>query len=419
VFLGIEIGSWPYEWANKVNTVNTVDWILLGALAVFAWAGWRQGFVAGVLSFAGFLGGGIAALLWLPNLIKSFVTDQTLSVIVLGVAVLASAILGQVLFSILGRKLRDSLTWRPVKFVDSFAGSALNVLAFALVGWVIASVLVFMPNNSIAGQIGQSQVLSTLDAIVPNQARTLFKNVSTLVGQTGIPRIVSGLGQAPSTNVAEPEAGISQSVFPVIETFTVRLTGDAQECNESVSGSGFYFAPGRLLTNAHVVAGARGIQVRLAGLENSVPGLVIYFDPQKDVAVIATQELGTRVALFARGKAQVGDNAAVAGYPGGGDLMVTPARISGILSARGENIYGDAGVERQVYSLRSNVIPGNSGGPLVNSDGQVLGLVFGSNTDSDVGYALTNSELRDAIDFTNEWKQSDGSVETGSCQLRE
>jgi S1-C subfamily serine protease len=399
--------------------VNTVDWLLIGALAIFAWAGWRQGFVAGVLSFAGFLGGGVAALLWLPNLIKSFVTDQSISVIVLGVAVLASAILGQVLFSILGRRLRENLTWRPVKFVDSFAGSALNVLAFALVGWVIASVLVFMPSNSIAGQIGQSQVLSTLDAIVPNQARTLFKNVSTLVGQTGIPRIVTGFGQEPSSQVAKPEAGISRDVFPVIETFTVRLTGDAQECNQSVSGSGFYFAPGRLLTNAHVVAGVQELQVRLTGLETSVPGQVIYFDPQKDVAVIATKERDTRVALFARGKAEIGDNSAVAGYPGGGDLTVTPARISGILSARGENIYGDIGVERAVYSLRSNVIPGNSGGPLVNGDGQILGLVFGSNTDSDIGYALTNSELQDAVKFANEWKQSDGATDTGSCQLRE
>ena len=399
--------------------MNTVDWILLGALAVFAWAGWRQGFVAGVLSFAGFLGGGIAALLWLPDLIKSFVSDQTLSVIVLGVAVLASAVFGQMLFSIVGRRLRASLTWRPVKFIDSFAGSALNVLAFALIGWIIASVLVFMPSNSIAGQIGQSQVLSTLDAIVPNQARTLFKNVSNLVGQKGIPRIVTGFGQEPSTEVAEPQAGISQSVFPVVETFTVRLTGDASECNQSVSGSGFYFAPGRLLTNAHVVAGVQDMQIRLPGFESSVPGQVIYFDPEKDVAVIATRELDTRVSLFAQGRAKIGDNAAVAGYPGGGDLTVTPARVSGILSARGENIYGDSGVQRKVYSLRSNVIPGNSGGPLVNSDGQVIGLVFGSNIDSDVGYALTNSELQDAIDFSNNWIKTDGVAETGSCQLRE
>ncbi len=399
--------------------MNYVDWILIGVLAIFAWAGWRQGFVAGVLSFTGFLSGGVAALMWLPSVIKSFVTDQTFSVIVLGVAVLASAILGQILFSLLGRRLRDNLTWRPVKFVDSFAGSALNVLAFALVGWVIASVLVFLPSNSIAGQVSQSQVLSTLDALVPNQARTLFKNVSTLVGQTGIPRIVIGFGQDPQTEVVAPDPGITADVFPVIETFTVRLTGDAQECRQSVSGSGFYFAPGRLLTNAHVVAGVQDLQVRLTGLENSVPGQVIYFDPQKDVAVIATEELDTRIALFAKGKAETGESVAVAGFPDGGNLSVTPARISGILSARGENIYGDIGVERNVYSLRSKVIPGNSGGPLVNSDGQVLGLVFGSNTDSDIGYALTNGELQGSIDFANSWTQTDGAVDTGSCQLRD
>jgi len=421
VFLGTAIEWFLYEKyiSPRSTEVNTVDWILIGALLIFAWAGWRQGFVAGVLSFTGFLGGGIAALMWLPSVIKSFVSDQTISVIVLGVAVLASAILGQVVLSILGRRLRESLTWRPVKFVDSFAGSALNVLAFALVGWVIASVLVFLPNNSIAGQVGTSQVLSTLDSLVPNQARTIFRNVSTLVGETGIPRIVSGFGQDPSTDVAEPDTEISPDVLPVIKTFTVRLTGDAEQCNQSVSGSGFYFAPGRLLTNAHVVAGVSDLQVRLEGFANSVPGKVIYFDPQKDVAVIATQGLDTRVALFAKGRGAVGENAAVAGFPGGNGLIATPARISGVLSARGENIYGDIGVERKVYSLRSRVIPGNSGGPLVNQDGQVLGLVFGSNTDSDIGYALTNSELREAIAASDSWTQNVGSVDTGSCELRD
>ena len=398
--------------------MNTVDWILIGALAIFAWAGWRQGFVAGVLSFAGFLGGGIAALIWMPSLIKSLVSDQTFSVIVLGISVLASAILGQILFSIVGRRLRGHLTWRPVKFVDSFAGSALNVLAFALVGWVIASVLVFLPGNSIVGQVSQSQVLETLDALVPNQARIIFANVSTLVGQTGIPRIVSGFGQDQATNVANPDPGIATDVLPAIETFTVRITGDAQECEQSVSGSGFYFAPGRVLTNAHVVAGVQDLQVRLAGVDSSLSGQVIYFDPEKDVAVIATDDPGARAALFAKGAGEVGENAAVAGFPGGGDLTVTPARISSVLIARGENIYGDIGVERAVYSFRSSVMPGNSGGPLVNSNGRVLGLVFGSNTDSDIGYALINTELQDAIGFASSWASSDGPANTGTCELR-
>ena len=399
--------------------MNTVDWILIGALAIFALAGWRQGFVAGVLSFTGFLGGGIAALMWMPSLIKSFVSDETLSVIVLGISVLASAILGQILLSFVGRRLRGLLTWRPVKFVDSFAGSALNVLAFALVGWVIASVLVFLPGNSIAGQVSQSQVLETLDGLVPNRARIIFANVSILVGQTGIPRIVSGFGQDQGANVANPDPGISTDVLPVVETFTVRLTGDAQECKQSVSGSGFYFATGRVLTNAHVVAGVQDLRVRLAGVDSSLSGQVIYFDAEKDVAVIATDDPGARTALFAKRTGDAGENAAVSGFPGGGDLTVTPARISSILGAQGENIYGDIGVEREVYSFRSRVMPGNSGGPLVNSNGRVLGLVFGSNTDSDVGYALINTELQDAIGFATLWTPTKGAVDTGSCQLRE
>jgi len=399
--------------------MNTVDWILIGALAIFALAGWRQGFVAGVLSFTGFLGGGIAALMWMPSLIKSFVSDETLSVIVLGISVFASAILGQILLSFVGRRLRDHLTWRPVKFVDSFAGSALNVLAFALVGWVIASVLVFLPGNSIAGQVSQSQVLETLDGFVPNRARIIFANVSILVGQTGIPRIVSGFGQDQGVNVAKPDPGIATDVLPVVETFTVRLTGDAQECKQSVSGSGFYFATGRVLTNAHVVAGVQDLRVRLVGVDSSLSGQVIYFDPEKDVAVIATDDPGTRTALFAKRTGDAGENAAVAGFPGGGDLSITPARISSILGARGENIYGGSGVEREVYSFRSKVMPGNSGGPLVNSNGRVLGLVFGSNTDSDVGYALINTELQDAIGFASVWTPRNGAVDTGSCQLRE
>jgi S1-C subfamily serine protease len=137
------------------------------------------------------------------------------------------------------------------------------------------------------------------------------------------------------------------------------------------------------------------------------------------VAVIATDDPGTRAALFAKGAGEVGENVAVAGFPGGGDLTIAPARISSILSARGENIYGDMGVKREVYSFRSKVMPGNSGGPLVNGNGRVLGLVFGSNTDSDVGYALINTELQDAIGFASSWKPAAGAVDTGSCQLRE
>jgi S1-C subfamily serine protease len=399
--------------------VNTVDWILVGALLVFAWAGWRQGFVAGVLSFAGFLVGGIAALMWLPGIVNQFVPEGVATLVVLAVVVLASAILGQFIFSILGRKLRDYITWRPVRFVDNFAGAALNVLAFALIGWVIASVLAFLPGNSIAQQVTNSKVLSTMDSIVPDAALSVFNNVSEAVGQTGVPRIVIGLGQSLGSDVPEPTGMGADSVLAVTEGFVARLTGDATQCSQSVSGSGFYISENMLLTNAHVVAGVESLQVRLTPEERSVSGQVIYFDPEKDIAVVVTDPIQYRPGIFASKPARDRSEAVVVGFPEGGELRATPARIRSVIQARGENIYGDIGVEREVYAFRSKVRSGNSGGPLVDEQGRILGLVFGSSVDSEIGYALTNAELEEAIKFSSNWTPASGSVDTGSCELRQ
>ena len=399
--------------------MNTVDWILIGALAVFAWAGWRQGFVAGVLSFSGFLIGGIAALTWLPAVVSQFVPEGPLTYLVIAAVVLASAILGQILLSILGRKLRDAITWRPVQFVDNFAGAALNVLAFALVGWVIASVLAFIPGNAVSQQVSESKVLTTMDALVPDAARSVFSNVSDLVGQTGVPRIVIGLGQSLGADVPDPVAQPADGVVPVIQNFVVRLTGDAEQCGAVVSGSGFYISDQALITNAHVVAGVGGLQVRLPGVDQSRSGQVVYFDPEKDIAVVVTDPIDNRPGTFATDVAVKGSDAVVAGFPGGGDLTATPARIRGMILARGENIYGDIGVQREVYAFRSTVKAGNSGGPLVDPEGRILGLVFGSSVDSEMGYALTNMELAAALEVAENWTESDGPVSTGSCELRE
>lgn len=399
--------------------MNTIDWILIGALAVFAWAGWRQGFVAGVLSFAGFLVGAIAALMWLPGVVRSFVPEGIATLIVLAGVVLTSAILGQVLFSIIGRKLRDAITWRPVQFIDNFAGAALNVLAFALVGWVIASVLALLPGNAVAQQVTESRVLSTMDSLVPDAARTVFSNVSDVVGQTGVPRIVIGLGQSLGAEVPEPDALPATEVQPVVETFVARLTGDAEKCDQVVTGSGFYFADEYLLTNAHVVAGVVDLQVRVPNREKSLPGDVIYFDPEKDIAIVRTEAIDSRPGTFASTLASKGDTAVVAGFPEGGPLETTPARIREVIEARGENIYGDIGVVREVYAFRAEVRAGNSGGPIVDDQGRILGLVFGSSVDSEIGYALTNPELNEAVEFAGVWTPSDGLVSTGSCELRQ
>lgn len=399
--------------------MNIVDWILIGALVIFAWAGWRQGFVAGVLSFAGFLIGGIAALVWLPGVVNQFVPTGPLAYVVLAVAVFASAMLGQILLAMLGRRLRKYITWRPIRFIDNFAGATLNVLAFALVGWVIASVLIFIPSGAVSQQVSESKVLTTMDSIVPDFARSAFSNVSDLVGQTGVPRVVIGLGQSLGPDVAEPGDQPAADVVPVVENFVARLTGDAEQCDQIVGGSGFYVSDRALITNAHVVAGVSDLKVRLPNVEKSRKGIVVHFDSEKDIAVVITASINGRPGLFATEIAAKGSEAVVAGYPGGGAFTTTPARVRGVIDARGENIYGDIGVQREVYAFRSNIQSGNSGGPLVDGEGRILGLVFGSSLDSDIGYALTNAEIQSAVEVAQNWSESDGPVSTGSCELRE
>jgi S1-C subfamily serine protease len=258
-----------------------------------------------------------------------------------------------------------------------------------------------------------------MDSLVPDVARSVFSNVSDLVGQTGVPRIVIGLGQSLGTDVPAPTNQSVAEVVPVVENFVARLTGDAEQCDQIVGGSGFYISDRALITNAHVVAGVTDLQVRLPNVEQSRAGSVIYFDPEKDIAVVITEPIDGRAGSFATKVAPKGSDAIVAGFPGGGNLTATPARVRGVIDARGENIYGDIGVQREVYAFRASVLSGNSGGPLVNNQGRILGLVFGSSIDSDIGYALTNSELEAALNIAQNWTESDGPVSTGSCELRQ
>ena len=115
--------------------MNVVDWALIGATVVFAWAGWRRGFVAGVLSFVGFLGGGILGALLLPNLVGTMSTSSSIRAVLVIGGVIIAALLGQYLASLIGRRLKAALTWSPVRFVDSLAGTGLAIASLAVIAW--------------------------------------------------------------------------------------------------------------------------------------------------------------------------------------------------------------------------------------------------------------------------------------------
>jgi S1-C subfamily serine protease len=397
--------------------LNVVDLVLVGALIVFAWAGWRQGFVVGILSFAGFLGGGIAAALVLPGLIASFTDSGVLRIAAVTIGVLGCALIGQTLLSMLGRRLRGVVSWRPLRVVDNFAGAALNVLALCLIAWIIASAVAFLPSTSLSSSVRESQVLVTMDGLVPDQARDAFTGIRDLVGDSDVPRVFSGLGAITGPDVEPPDAAALTEDIAAARGSIVRVSGDADACETRVTGSGFVFSPGFILTNAHVVAGVEQPRVRIRAGDDPVRTEVVHFDPRKDIAVLRAPGLVAPALEFAKKTQPSGSSVVTVGFPQGGSFRADPARVRTSVVARGDTIYGEAGVEREVYIIRSNIEPGSSGGPLLSTTGEVVGMVFAADvTDQGVGYALTNAELKNAMD---EGLAARSIANTGSCELRQ
>jgi S1-C subfamily serine protease len=189
----------------------------------------------------------------------------------------------------------------------------------------------------------------------------------------------------------------------------LKIRGE-NDCGRGVEGTGFVYSPGRVMTNAHVVAGVDDPNVLVGDQE--VPARVVHYDSDLDVAVLAVDGLDRPFLRFDKtGEAR--DDAAVLGYPNDGPYNVQAARIRGEQRLRSPDIYGSGTVVREVFSLRSLVRPGNSGGPLLSVDGDVYGVIFAASvTDRDTGYALTADQVAQsaAAGLTN-----DNEVDTGDC----
>ena len=393
--------------------MNPADLIVLAALAVFAWTGWRQGFVAGLLSFGGFLVGGLGAALLLPRLITVADMPSMGGAFLLALGILACAVLGQTLASVLGRRLRSGITWRGARAIDSAGGAALNVVALMLVLWIIASAVGLIPDMPLAREIRSSVLLSTIDRAVPDAARNVFSGLRSAVDASGLPRVFSGFGQYAGPEVAPPDGALLRD--PAVRAAwpsLAKVRGIA--CNVSVTGSGFVYAPDHVLTNAHVVAGVGEARVSIPGDLYPYVGTVVAIDTRIDLAVIYVPGLPAPPLSFAAKVPSTGGSAVVAGFPGGGELVATPARIRARIDARGEDIYRKSGVVREVFSIRGNVVPGNSGGPLLSPRGRVYGVVFASGLgDPETGYAITAAQ---AADVAEAGRTATQPVDTGACR---
>lgn len=371
---------------------DLLDVVLLAASLLFGISGYRQGFVVGVLSFVGFLGGGVLGATFAPTLLRSSIFSgfpRTTTAIAL---VFLLATIGQVVATLVGSAVRSKLLWRPARIVDAVAGSAVSVVSLLLVAWLVGTAVASSPFTGLASQVRRSQVLAVVDQAVPGGAKSLFASFRKVIDDRGFPEVFGDLVPTQVRPVDPPDAALARSaVITSARSRIFKITGVASSCSKRIEGSGFLFARERVLTNAHVVAGVTRPNVEIDG--HDVRATVVLYDPDRDVAVLYVPGL-VRTPLPFAGRARTGDNAIVVGYPQDGPYRADAARIRGTQNAKGPDIYQRKTVVREIYALRARVRPGNSGGPLLDPRGAVYGVVFAAAADdAQTGYALTDTEI--------------------------
>lgn len=375
--------------------MDLLDILLLLVILGYAGSGYRRGLVAGCVCLAGFVGGAVIGV-WILPPVMSLVARGTPAATVTAVfTVLVPAVLGHELAGRLALKLRremDRAGRGPLRVADGIGGAAANTVAVLIVAWVAASVLAASSSPVLNEAIRNSKLLGTVQNAMPDTTPTWFSRATSALTEAGFPQVFNPFENEPAAGVAKPSGdSVTATATNAAELSTVKIEGTSG--SEGREGSGFVYSAGHVMTNAHVVAGIAHPSVRVGGIGGSYAARVVLFDPDRDVAVLYVPGLRAPVLRF-DDTAGRGDAAVVAGYPQDGALTLRAATVANRIQATGQNIYGTDTVTREIYSIRSTVLPGNSGGPLLTTDGEVYGIVFARSTSNpETGYVLTADEV--------------------------
>jgi S1-C subfamily serine protease len=389
--------------------MNVLDWCLIALVGIYALSGYWQGFITGASATAGLLLGGLAGIWLAPLALGDAAPSLWVSLGALFIVIICAS-LGQALFQYVGARLRDRITWQPIRAVDAIGGSVLSAVAVLLVAWALGVAVSGTRIGAVTPLVRDSTILAEVDKTLPADSGKVLQAFNNVVGTTFFPRYLEPF--APERIVAvrpgDPRMLTDPDVLAA-ETSVVKVRG-TNGCGGGVEGTGFFFAPGRLMTNAHVVAGVTRPEVEVGG--SLVTASVVLYDPRLDIAVLALPDTGSAPLAFDT-DVEPRDPVAVLGYPEDGPYDVESGRIRSEQRLRSPDIYGDGTVIRQVFSLRALIRPGNSGGPIVTSAGDVAGMVFAASvSDRDTGYALTAEQVAESAAAG---VGATAPVDTGTC----
>lgn len=392
--------------------MNPLDLIAIVLVVLAVVLGFRSGALPQVGGLLGAIGGGALAVLAIPLLVEPLdaVPAGVRPYIVLA-GLLAAVGFGESIGSAIGRRSAVALGTGMLGAADRIAGGFTGAAQAVLIVWLAGGLLAIGPVPRLTEAAQTSTAIRALNAVLPPPVE-IAADLGTLLDSSGLPNVFVGFEPLPRPPVERPTDASARAIAALAEASTLRIT--AATCGLSSSGSGVVIAAGYVVTNAHVVAGARDRAVRVANAQgDQADARVVLFDPALDIAVLHAPALRAAALRFATSDPGRGTVGAALGYPGGGALTIVPAAVTGTYTATGRDIYGEATVRRDILELRAQIDRGDSGGPFVLRDGTIGGLVFAeARTDPDVGYALGPTSVavrsRPAIGRTSP-------VDTGAC----
>jgi len=389
--------------------MNFLDWCLVLITLAYALSGYWQGFITGAFATVGLVVGGLFGIWVAPHILGNVEPALWVSLAALFV-VLVCASFGQAFAQYAGAKVRDKITWQPIRAVDAVGGGVLSVAAVLTVTWMLGVAVSGSQIPGVGQLVRESTVLSRVNEVMPTQAQGLLRGFDKVVGSSFFPRYLEPFAPERIVPVEPPlPADVDNKSVRQARNSVYKVRGN-NSCGDGVEGSGFLYSPGLLMTNAHVVAGVSNPVVIDNG-EHSAR--VVWYDASIDVAVLSVPDLqGPTIGFDKTGKAA--DRAVVLGFPNDGPFNAQSARIrSDAQLLKSPDIYGRGTVTREVFAIRSLVRPGNSGGPLVSLRGKVYGVIFAASvSDKQTGYALTADQVSGAVSRAD----ADGpTVSSGNC----
>ncbi len=387
---------------------------VLAATILFGWTGFRRGLIKTIFGVVGLVVGAVAAVLLLPRALEYLEISELPFRPYLGLFVIfGGASIGSFIFGKVATMLRIILFPFPfLKFFDALAGLIVAVGAVMVATWTLASALLDVRSETFATQVENSIIYKELDERLPAQLKRFPEFMQSAISSSPLPAVFSNLMQAVDTAAPEVTPIATPELVLVAAKSIVKIDGIAESCNAAMSGTGFLVAPERVITNAHVVAGVTEPYISFEGADSSYLGRVIAIDREIDVAVVYVPGLTGKPLSFI-GPVEINDTSFIAGFPGGGELSVTNGVIAANFAASGKDIDNEKEVVREVIVFGGNVKAGNSGGPLLSSDGQVYGVIFAADAvHKNTGYALAPSEVTSMIsDAAGKLDQ----INTGGC----